>query len=254
MRIYLLDLNKTLKDISEQCQDIWKSFKKIIDSLGAFTPKKDLDSVQILGFVNKIKAFTVDLENNKYVVSRGNPSQTKIQAPNSTPWVRSEIKPPKVEEPVAEPQFELKKQSVSAYSESGDIKGELINLLTRLLSTRSVGEMKIIEKDIQTVVAKKLQYLQLKSTIKFFIKDQDNQDEIASPVLKSLKKSDELESSVRKLSLESQKLSADKEILKNEKIELRSEIQALKSQLSKRIENELKFEKEIKRLEKELQG
>jgi len=40
--------------------------------------------------------------------------------------------------------------------------------------------------------------------------------------------------------------------LKNEKIELRSEIQALKSQLSKRIENELKLEKEIKRLEKEL--
>jgi multidrug resistance efflux pump len=35
-------------------------------------------------------------------------------------------------------------------------------------------------------------------------------------------------------------------------LELRSEVQALKSQLTKRIENEHKAEKEIKRLEKEL--
>jgi hypothetical protein len=43
MRIYLIDLNKTLKEISEQCQDIWKSFKRTIESVGGFT-KKEIDN------------------------------------------------------------------------------------------------------------------------------------------------------------------------------------------------------------------
>lgn len=138
MRIYFVDLNKTLKDISEQSQDIWKSFRKIKENMGAFTPK-EADSLNIMEVIKKIKGFRQDL-NNKYTVTRSNPSQTKIESPaTQAPWVKSQVKLTKVEVPkVEEP--ELKKQSFSAVStDAGDFKGNLITLLTRFLSTRSIG-------------------------------------------------------------------------------------------------------------------
>ena len=96
----MLDLNKTLKEVSEQCQDIWKGFKKITDGLSTFPPKKEAENIQIPFLVTKIKTLKADLENNKFVLSKFNPAQNKSDnTPVTASWVKPQEKSAKVEEP-----------------------------------------------------------------------------------------------------------------------------------------------------------
>ena len=83
----MLDLNKNLKEISEQCESIFRSFKKIQTNLSSFVPKKDPDHHNIHELLKRINSFKEDIENNKYSVVKGQHSQPKIEIPSQAPWL-----------------------------------------------------------------------------------------------------------------------------------------------------------------------
>lgn len=62
MRIYLVDLNKSLKEVSENCVSIWKCFKKIKERLSTFGSKKEEESTNIIELMKKIRSFKEELE------------------------------------------------------------------------------------------------------------------------------------------------------------------------------------------------
>ena len=75
--------------------------------------------------------------------------------------------------------------SVSSVSGDPDLKDKLLTKMIHFISTRALSEMKIIERDVENLTAKKLEFLQLKSSIKNFIRDkQIAEEEESSPKIR----------------------------------------------------------------------
>jgi hypothetical protein len=106
-----------------------------------------------------------------------------------------------------------------------NIKDHLVNLLTRILATRSVSEMKIVEKEIETLTAKKNEYLQLKQALKFFIREQTSEEEATSPNLpkETLFSAKSLEDEVHKLRVKCEELETERGSLKQQVSTLNNE-------------------------------
>lgn len=81
LRIFMLDLNKLLKGVSESCVSVWKSFKKIKDSLSHFKPKHEQETLELKVLVERISNFKSEIESGIYSVSKTAPLQKKESSP-----------------------------------------------------------------------------------------------------------------------------------------------------------------------------
>lgn len=61
LRIFMVDLNKMLKGVSDSCASVYKSFKKIKDNLSQFKPKIEPETSDIRALVEKISNFRAEI-------------------------------------------------------------------------------------------------------------------------------------------------------------------------------------------------